>query len=208
MRDPEKKKYVENMGWATPGCFTYRLNSQGFRTDELEPDPDSFVALGCSFTAGIGLPLEMVWPSLISRRLDRRVFNLGVGGAGMDTVFRIADYWLPIIRPKFVALLVPPIDRLEVMEDSNGDGNVIRPCDAHKDQFIKMWWASEENSKNNARKNILAVHSICDTLSVPLFVVSCGRLYSFDHARDFLHHGPQGHMGLVRRFVEQGIERV
>ena len=207
MQDPEKKKYVESMGWETPGCFTYKMNSEGFRTDELEYNPDSFVTLGCSFTAGIGLPLEMVWPSLISQKLDRQVFNLGVGGAGMDTVFRIADYWLPVIQPNFVALLVPPIHRFEVREH-NGDGNVIHPCDTHKDQLIKMWYASEENSKNNTRKNILAIQNICDTLSIPLFVVSSGRLHSLDHSRDFMHQGPQGHIDLVELFVEQGLENV
>jgi hypothetical protein len=208
MQDPQKEKYIKSMGWETAGCFTYKMNSQGFRTDELEYNPESFIALGCSFTAGIGLPIETVWPSLLSQKMNRQVFNLGVGGASADTVFRIADYWIPLIQPKFVALLVPPIDRFEVMEYNNGNGNIIHPCDTHKDQFIKQWYASEENSKNNARKNILAIQHICYNLNIPIFVVDSKRLHSRDHARDFMHQGPQGHTELIKLFLEQGIENV
>jgi len=206
MQDPEKKKYIEQMGWQTPGCFTYTMNSQGFRTDELEYDPESFVALGCSFTCGVGLPLDMAWPSLLSSKFNRRVFNLGVGGCGMDTVFRIADYWLPIIKPKFVTLLVPPIWRVEVRDNDGGD--TIHPIDANKNSILKQWFANEENSKNNARKNILAIQSICDSINSPFFVVDSKLLSSLDNARDFMHQGPQGHLDLIELFLKQGIQNV
>jgi len=205
MQDPVKRKYIKSMGWETPGCFTYKMNSQGFRTEELERDTESFVALGCSFTCGIGLPLEMVWPSLLASRLNRRVFNLGVGGCGLDTVFRIADYWLPIINPKFVALLVPPMGRIEVLD--NFGWNIMHACDI-KENFLKHWFLHDENSKINARKNILAIQYICDTLKIPLYTVDSKFLASTDNARDFMHQGPQGHLDLVEMFAGQGIDDV
>ena len=202
----DKRQYLESMGWQTPGCFTYKINQHGFRTSELVFDPNSFVALGCSFTIGIGLPIESVWPSLISSKIDTKVYNLGVGGASLDTIFRIADYWLPIIQPKFVILLVPPITRFEVRNDFNG--HVYAAVVHNHHSLAKEWFSVEENAKNNARKNILAIQNICNEYNIALFVFNSSLLTAHSDARDFLHQGPKDHEILVELMLEQGIQHV
>ena len=54
----EYREYFRAHGWLEPGAITYKINSQGFRCDEFAADTNCIVALGCSFTMGIGLPIE------------------------------------------------------------------------------------------------------------------------------------------------------
>ena len=74
----EYREYFKAQGWLEPGAITYKINSHGFRCDELTANTDCIVALGCSFTLGIGLPIEATWPALVSKELGIKVYNLGI----------------------------------------------------------------------------------------------------------------------------------
>jgi hypothetical protein len=55
VKKTECREYFAEQGWDQPGAITYKLNSYGFRADEFDGGP-YLVALGCSFTVGIGIP--------------------------------------------------------------------------------------------------------------------------------------------------------
>ena len=205
IKDPQKKKYLESRGWHVPGCFKYKINQHGFRTDELRKNTHSVVALGCSFTVGIGLPIEDAWPSILSRKLNKTVYNLGVGGASLDTVFRIADHWIPKIQPSAVILLAPPIHRFEVYHNQKAD--VYTPTDNHRD-LVKQWFSCDDNALGNAKKNILAIESISNSLDIPFFVFDSNDIGSLSYARDFLHQGPDDHRELAISMLDNGVSGV
>lgn len=75
IKDPKHLEYFKTLGWDKPGAITYKINSQGFRCDEFEPG-DYLAAFGCSYTAGIGLPVDVLWPTLVGEKLNLRVANL------------------------------------------------------------------------------------------------------------------------------------
>ena len=109
--DPEKNQLLKLLKWDT--CeITYQYNSHGFRCTEFDDRPCG-IALGCSFTQGVGLPVTTTWPYLLSQLCGIHVWNLGSGGASIDTVFRIFDHYVTKLRPKFVCLLITPAERLE-----------------------------------------------------------------------------------------------
>jgi hypothetical protein len=66
--------------------FDYRVDRQQFRThiDLNNHNGDVSVALGCSNTFGLGMPEELIWPTLMSDHINHPVVNLGIAGSGPD----------------------------------------------------------------------------------------------------------------------------
>lgn len=66
----------------------YKYNSWGYRTKNFEDLYDDYiVTFGCSFTEGIGLEYKDIWPIKLGEKLNLDVFNLGMGGTGIDFQF-------------------------------------------------------------------------------------------------------------------------
>lgn len=215
-QDPEHRAYFESQGWHHPGAITYKINSDGFRCDEFEYDKPYLVALGCSFTAGIGLPLQTIWPELVGKELGLKVANLSWGGASSDTTYRLAEYWVPELKPKLVVILAPPQDRLELMLDHPSVAAFREvPIDIYMpgslppgtiDNFLTHWFLNEDNGLINQRKNIRAIKNICDELNIP-----CISLRALDfmkhprsqigYARDALHGGTIAHSKIADRIL-------
>ena len=205
----EYREYFRNFGWLEPGAITYKLNSHGFRSDEFLPDQDCIVALGCSFTVGIGLPIESVWPSLVGQALGKKVYNLAWGGNSADTCFRMAEYWIPALKPKAVFMLAPPKARFELLRDSKMQPyEIFMPSnevsfghDTHG-EFLKHWFSNENNANLNHKKNKLAIQALCDDLDIPCQIYNADDHMAWSreevgYARDRMHAGPKGHERLA-----------
>ena len=205
----EYREYFRSHGWLEPGAIAYHINSHGFRSDEFEPDQDCIVALGCSFTIGIGLPVQSVWPALIGQALGKKVYNLAWGGNSADTCFRIAEYWIPKLKPKAVFMLAPPATRFELLLDSKVQpAEVFMPANeiAHNhgdyDGFLKHWYNNDENLRLNHKKNKLAIGALCNDLNIPCQIYDANDHMAWSredvgYARDRMHAGPLGHERLA-----------
>jgi hypothetical protein len=60
----------------------YKVNSEYRHWDEYVQSPD-VVALGCSVTAGMGIPMEYTWPAIYRSVTGETVNNVGLPGASM-----------------------------------------------------------------------------------------------------------------------------
>ena len=207
MQDPVHREYFQEKGWTNPHTISYKMNNNGFRSEEFDPTADNLVALGCSFTMGIGLPVKDLWPSLLAHALNLRACNLGCGGASSDQCFRLAEYWVPYLKPKLVVLLNPPRGRLEVfVNESTGKTETVMPMDDHPDAFVKKWLSIDENQRLNNRKNSLAIESICNRFGIPFLSYEADIWMSrsreeAEYARDYLHAGPKGHKSFTERII-------
>ena len=207
INNPKKKDLLEKWGWLEPNCISYRHNSHGFRCDEFDSRPAG-IALGCSFTQGIGIKENQAWPIVLSNLLGIHIYNLGVGGAAYDTVFRLLDFYLLIINPKFVVIFEPPRSRFEFARDKN-NFEVLMPGHALYDNIIyKNWVTNDENSFFNHRKNQLACEYLCKRHNIPVFQWSCedsvhSLKCSTNLARDLTHPGPQEHERLANLMFEK-----
>lgn len=101
--------------------FTYKYNSCGFRSCEFDLDGINpvILTLGCSHTVGVGVPQHNNWPEQFGSRYfpEHKVYNAGLGGAGADTIARLAINLIPIIKPSIVAVLWPSLYRFETYEN-------------------------------------------------------------------------------------------
>jgi hypothetical protein len=103
---------LEKYGWIDR-TILYKFNSLGFRCEEFTDDP-SIMFLGCSHTQGIGLPIESIWPTIVSNELNLKCVNLGQAGCSSDTAFRLLHGYIDKINPKIVVYMDPPGMRFEL----------------------------------------------------------------------------------------------
>lgn len=188
---------LEKYGWIDTE-IEYRFNRQHFRADEFD-NRICGLSLGCSFTRGIGLKEDQTWPSVLSKISGLHFWNLGVGSGAMDTCTRLLDYYISKLKPRIVILLSPPNNRFELHKDSwwHVMGVNITGIDTLNFQdFQKVYYAYDENSRINHRRNILAMKQLCAQLNTPFYSWECSDTNAFlpadksDLARDLLHQGP------------------
>jgi hypothetical protein len=93
--------------------ITYSFNEHGFRSDPFESNDHRMLFMGCSFTEGVGLPLEETYSSIIHQEIQQRLgvaipyWNLGLGGCGLDTIVRCYYDFYQQLRPQVVIALLP-----------------------------------------------------------------------------------------------------
>lgn len=171
MADPKRRAQLEKFGFDRPDAITYQMNSHGFRCDNFDSRP-GFIALGCSFTCGIGLPVEQVWPTMVSQATGLVPWNLGIGAAGLDTCFRMLYNYIDLLQPRFVMLLAPDPDRFEIHA-------LGQPCmtmhnkthsSATIDEIKKFWFSDEQNTNVNYTKNLLAMQQVCASRNVKFII--------------------------------------
>jgi len=212
MQDPVHRAYFQEKGWDKPDGISYHFNNQGFRAqsidDNFDPENNNLVALGCSYTMGIGLPYKDVWPTVLATALNLRACNFGWGGGSSDRCFRLAEYWVPHLKPKLVVLLNPPRGRMEVIiNQDTREPEGIMPMDIHSDVFVKKWMSVDENQRLNNLKNRLAIEALCNRLGIPFLPYEADTWMSRSreeagYARDYFHAGIKGHKSFVERILD------
>jgi hypothetical protein len=193
---------LKYLGWLDPNPITYNFNSDGFRDDNFDQQPAG-LALGCSHTQGVGLYVDQCWPRQLQILLGQKIWNLGIGGAALDTCYRLLEYWVQKLNIKFVVCAVPDIARYEVF-DANWSN--ILPTSSTTGLlagYHKNYIAYKENSELNRRKNIRAMRNICDEHHIPVYFNFLETFGDARYARDLMHCGKDAHYKLAQEFFYQ-----
>ena len=203
--DPERLRKLQQYGWYECNDLTYCFNSQGFRDDEFDQQP-AVLAIGCSFTQGIGLKVDQCWPRQLENLLQKKVWNLGVGGISLDTCYRLMEYWIVHLNVDSVFCAVPPISRYEIFINQ---WESFLPSNSFESDhrmptwlngYHKQYLAYDENHELNRRKNIHAMRDVCSQHNVCFYVDYLNNFKSDTDARDFCHPGPSAHTDLANKF--------
>lgn len=204
LKDPQRRKHLEEHNWLNEDAITYSYNDHGFREQQFDTTP-GYLALGCSFTEGVGLNLHQVWPKILEEKIQTKIWNLGIGGASSDTCFRILDYYLNNLNVIGVFFLQPPPDRFELHTPSWIKCYMPMMSYGLEDEIIfKSWITDERNSDINVKKNLLAMEKLCDNQGIKLISRQCSELFSgrICLARDMLHHGEYNQQQLAEKFYQ------
>lgn len=90
----------------------YILNSYGYRCDEFKNQ--EILVLGCSQTEGHGLPIELTWPYLVSKKINKEYISLAKGGDGAQAqITKAFKFFEEFYNPKYIFAAFP-MARLEV----------------------------------------------------------------------------------------------
>lgn len=114
-------KNLDRFGFPSKGVIDinnrYVTNSYGFRGNNFRCNQD-IVALGCSFTFGMGVPQEEIWCSISARKLGLGIDNLGIPGAGFRRIIMTFISYCNIYGPpKTVFALLPDFNRFRYLGD-------------------------------------------------------------------------------------------
>jgi len=207
-----KKELLEKYRWIGKR-FDYKFNQQGFRSEEFNLT-DSILALGCSYTMGVGLPLEFTWPDIISKKLNLQYYNLGVGSCSNDTTFKLAYHYIPKLKPKIVVLVSPEVEHLELIDGSKKEIKRFfprlikeRPNDGDM-LFYKKWLNDPINGKLNREKNRLAIEKLCENFKIKFVIRDHTDLRrDLDLARDLQHPGILAQKELAEKILLE-LEKV
>jgi hypothetical protein len=203
------KKYSKVKGkydWDDKAII-YKFNSHGFRCDEFSSE-DSIMFLGCSNTMGMGLPLEDTWAYNVAKNLNLKSVNLGIVGTGPDTAFRLANHYIPQIKPKIVVYLDPPPGRFSLVSDKKQihDFTVFRSellIDPMFKEYYKHWLSNEENITLNSLKHKLAILGLCKDYNAKFIYIENKELNFIDFARDLLHPGINSNLELSKLVLDR-----
>ena len=195
------KDQLVQQGWLPEKTLAYQFNSQGFRSDEFDNSQATCMFLGCSFTMGIGLDNRDIFPTLISLNLGMKSANLGLGGASMDTAFRMGVKWIPTIKPKIVVCLQPFPDRIELVNSQSScsllPNLTTSPADLTK-WYHDYWLIEESNSELNRLKNTWALKHLCREHNIKFVSIAAEQQVRYiDKARDLEHPGAKSHQLLA-----------
>ena len=206
LKDKHTKNLLALNGWLEDHSrfadVKYTFNSAGFRSREIDTDNPGFAVFGCSFTAGIGLIENELYHHHIGKELKLSVDNFGVLGASNGLIFRIAQYWLPIVKPKFVILQTTFKERFEVINQDNVS-NVMSPQwkEITNQPVFRNWWFTDANSIADKQRNELAIRYLCHTLDIPIFVIDVEDFRNpvLGLSRDLDHSGPTNHTKVAEK---------
>ncbi len=196
------KLQLKKLGW-TKDSIQYKFNEHGFRSDSFSNSPGA-IFLGCSLAFGVGLPYEKTWPYLISKKLNLSCWNLSQPAGSLDTCYRLAKYWVPVLKPEYIFILKPSIYRREYYNDIKEKFINIGSWQ-HKHHPTLVDFINEESSIINHDKNIDAIKFISSTHNVPLILqetvgdnvpLTPDPLEKYKLARDLSHEGIDWHVSL------------
>lgn len=212
--NPATRAQLEANGWLTRE-FSYHYNAQGFRCDEFDAR-ENFIALGCSFTEGVGVPVEEAWPVMLSQRVGLHCWNLGIGGTSVMSVARLLDPAIQALKPQFVAIFIPPRGRVDVITQT-GLSDTYSPMhnkDTHlfhaklTSSYLKNWFANTKNADLTYKMAVSYFAQIASDYSLPLIMLDgettrASLPFYRDQGRDLLHDGPKTNAAIARLFDKQ-----
>jgi hypothetical protein len=191
--NPANRKLLKRWDWLNKKV-EYTINYYGFRSDEFTAEPNqSILFLGCSYTAGIGLPIEQTWAYQVATHLGLAMYNLGIGGGSCNSCYRIGSHWIPKLKPRHVFVLYPFAHRLEVVKNK-GLFYSFSIAD-NTDSFYNSWIKYDLNSELNLRCTQDALKYICEVNGATYNSMTADEWILGAHAlrlplaRDLLHPG-------------------
>ena len=174
----------------------YRYNSNGHRTDmELDDLPDEWgLALGCSGTESVGLPLEAAW----HQNLGLPVYNSGIGGFGPDAMLYNLQRIMRIVdrKPKYVFVQLSLSHRFTAffkepnLVDPLSQDNVVKICGIW--DYLSPMKSPYANLVGDAittgidrwrtRQIVETMQTICELAAAKLIIIDT--YYEFDTSRN------------------------
>ena len=201
-------KLLEKLGW-TDKSITYTINnrtSHRVRSPEHDYKEYDVLALGCSFTFGVGLPYEQCWPGMLEDKTGLRVKNAGRGGAGLtdcvQQLYRCFDEHVP----KYVCVLKPPSPRVDIYIPDNF---VMHERWLKRlNRVANFTLQSQPNLDFTLRVANDVIQYICDKHNVKVVKICCdnsGFLWDNpipDLARDLAHSGIHYQDYVAEKFIK------
>jgi len=212
----KNKHKTQKHGW-TEKSITYKFNEYGFRSDNFN-NKEGALFLGCSHTFGVGMPYNLIWSYLVSNELDLSCWSLAQLGASINTCYRLGSYWIPILKPKYIFVMMPEYSRREYfMPTYNNKTNIYTDLnqglytfnvnmndDIDYTSFYFNMVSVDENNILNNETNINGLKYIAYENNIPIYFCNINQDINEPKnlARDLQHNGKLYHRNKADKFLD------
>lgn len=155
--------------------ISYKFNRLGYRMKQLEEvDYDNYYAFfGCSFTVGVGLPLEETFAYKIAQRANVDYINAAVGGSSVDLVYHNFINLMSgaVKKPKMVFINWPSVYRTFYWVDDNHIESMLPNLilDGHWRRTYEDFIVMDYQVFKRFDLIRQAIHLVCDIAKIPVF---------------------------------------
>ena len=157
--------------------ITYKINSDGFRSNEITTDKDCLLFLGGADTIGIGVSQDNIFSNIVSAHYNLECINLGTRQTSYDTIFRLLYMWGNKLKDniKGVVIVLHPEDvyNLELIP-SNNEPVICTPREmSTNDVFLNSWKHTiPEHQQQQTEEFLLSIKKFTESLEVPLVIIN------------------------------------
>lgn len=213
-----------------PDDIEYKNNNRGFRSDDFtdwQKHDYRIVYVGCSFTEGIGLPIDHVWSKIHKGMIEKKIgkeipyWSLAVGGTGTDQIVRNLFVEGELLRPQIVLAYIPYLERRERWHD---DRWIVSSRFTKDDKATRVLFTDPKYIRYQTEKNFAMISLLMEkwdgiflyntsdfffeenTIELPRMTkIDAGDslLNYLDYARDGIHAGPVSHQVFAEKFFEK-----
>lgn len=206
---PENAQYKKDI--------KYSFNEYGFRSDPFYDRSNiNILVAGCSMTVGVGVDQDETWPSQLKKMMQNReghgvcMWNVATSGASGDyvarTIYNVVDH----LKPTAVAVMWPPISRLELPTEFAGK---VTQGSIHMQLFprnlVDENYLMYVHDRNRIMIEQICQHRNIQFVSNPLTQTSTqqqvrGNPFVADtQGRDGMHPGPDWHKKVAEYYLNQ-----
>jgi len=155
----------------------YTFNDCGFRSDNFNMHSDiPILFTGCSYTEGIGLPVNKIWTNRLLDKLKEKTgktiphWNLALAGAGLDSIAN-GLYWYSLKFKKhldYIVILFPPFARREYCYNTADIKTWFHPGSpglSNDSKIVDALFMDIEFIKYQSIKNLALIDSVSKSLN-------------------------------------------
>jgi hypothetical protein len=206
------KKNNHSIQYYKNNPIEYKLNNEGFRTpDDFNSEDEGNIFLGCSHTFGIGHHLENIWSYKLNNIIGGKFWNLGIGGTGTATHFRLLLGFYKQLRIKNIFHYAPMYPRYEFIENSRPQNYIV--SDYNESWIPKLGdlmsdsLLTKEEMEMNWIRNTNAIKGLASEIGINYYLIEGSDKYHGNEdgslqARDLLHHTTLFHHKIYQSFLK------
>jgi hypothetical protein len=102
------------------GSILYNMNEHGYRSNSLTSKTDyNILTLGCSWTMGVGVKNELIWPTILSNKIGKgSLFNYGNYGISTSFIAKTFHKFVSSqFTPNVVFIMWPGFSRRDYLKE-------------------------------------------------------------------------------------------
>lgn len=178
----------------------YTYNSMGYRTYEFSTleDKKFDIAIGCSFTEGVGVRHNEMWVHHLEEKLNTKILNLGKGGSSAKYVKHTLFSWVLSGRPlpnRVLVLWTEPTRKTFIRtggapQHLNAKWNINPTLDLHDTIINEVYNKSLLSNKmwsNDFIEDYCSVNVLFKSLNIKMYNFLISSMWQYDVA-DFENH--------------------
>ena len=178
----------------------YVYNSMGYRTYEFSElgDEEFDIAIGCSFTEGVGVRSSELWVHHLEKKLNTKIVNLGKGGASTKYVNYTLFAWVMsnMKLPKRIFILWTEPTRKTFIRTGGAPihlnygwriRNHLDDTDAIIDQMFDLRLKSSTLWSNEFVEDYCSVNLLFKSLNIKVYNFLVDSMWEYDE-HDFNHY--------------------